>query len=263
MRLLVAVTCSVALLAACSSGSDDVSSGSTTPATATTSTAGPVSTTTTLAVTTSAPSTVATTPATQSTPPETDAATTVAETEPPTTEAPSTSAAASDTSAATESSAPALAGQYAEVAPPSIPDVSAQVTSAATQADGVYYATVTESGDPPPAAGEVVFELVQLFRGDACTQHFAGEEDACINDYDVETDPTATLAVPLTGDVYVTVADALTQKSLEITGTELYSLLHGDDPSAGAPEDYTYVGFGYVLTISGGRVTKLEQWWTP
>jgi hypothetical protein len=226
-----------------------------------------VSTTTTVPVTTATPATpatIATTAAPATTePPTTDAPTTVADTEPATTEAPpETAAATTDGSVPTESSV-ALAGQYTEVPPPSVPDVSASISADNTHPDGVYYATVTEGGDPPPPAGEVVFELVQLFRGDACRQHFGDDEDACVNDYGVETDPTATLSVPLTGDVFVSVADAITQKSLEITGTELYSLLHGDDPSAGAPEDYTYVGFGYFLTISGGKVTRLEQWWTP
>jgi hypothetical protein len=132
-----------------------------------------------------------------------------------------------------------------------------------THPDGVYYATVTEGGDPPPAEGSVVFELVQLFVGPDCTAHFGSDDpDLCVNDYGVETDPTSTIEVPLDKQ-YVSVADAATQKSYKISGKELYGLIHGDDPSAGAPEGYVYSGFGYFLTISGGKVTRLEQWWTP
>ena len=265
MKLLLAITCSVSLLAACSSDSDK-SAPNTTPSTASTSTAAPQSTTTLPAPpTTAAPITVATVAPTAAettaaaTVPETEATeatepeTTMADTEPDTsvaiTEAPSTTASA--------------AGQYTEVAPPAVPSVSAEVRADNTRPDGVYYATVTEGGDPPPATGEIVFELVQLFRGEKCTEHFgADDEDACVNDYGVDTDPTATLAVPLK-DQFISVADAATQKSLQITGAELYSLIHGDEPSAGAPDGYTYVGFGYFLTISGGKVTRLEQWWTP
>lgn len=271
MKLLLAITCSVSLLAACSSDSDN-SAPNTTPSTASTSTAAPQSTTTTAPpitaasitlVTVSPPTTQTTsaatvpeTEATEATEPETTVDTvadTVTDTGPDTsaapTDAPTTSASA--------------AGQYTEVPPPNVPTVSAEVSADNTHPDGVYYATVTEGGDPPPPTGEVVFELVQLFRGEKCTEHFgADDEDACVNDYGVDTDPTATLAVPLK-DQFISVADAATQKSLQITGAELYSLIHGDDPSAGAPEGYTYVGFGYFLTISGGKVTRLEQWWTP
>ena len=263
MKLLLAITCSVALLAACSSNSDN-SAPNTTPSTASTSTAAPQSTTTVAPPITAAPITVATVPPTAA---ETTSAATVPATEateatePETTvdTEPDTSAASTD---APTTSATA-AGQYTEVPPPNVPVVSAEVSADNTHPDGVYYATVTEGGDPPPPTGEVVFELVQLFRGEKCTEHFgADDEDACVNDYGVDTDPTATLAVPLK-DQFISVADAATQKSLQITGAELYSLIHGDDPSAGAPEGYTYVGFGYFLTISGGKVTRLEQWWTP
>ena len=273
MKLLVAFACSAALLAACGTDSDNTSPN-TTPATASTSTASPQSTTTlATAPITAAPITVATVVLTvaettpeATDPPETEATepdttpTTEADTEPDSTAdtEPETSVATTD--APTTSAA---AGQYTEVAPPVVPAVSAQVLADNSHPDGVYYATVTEGGDPPPATGEIVFELVQLFRGDKCTEHFgADDEDACVNDYGVETDPTTTLAVPLK-DQFISVADAATQKSLQITGAELYSLIHGDDPSAGAPEGYTYVGFGYFLTISGGKVTRLEQWWTP
>jgi len=256
MKLLVAITCSLALLAGCGSDDDNNASPGSTSSTA------PSLSTTTESPTSAAPITVATvTP--------TIADTTSAPTEPPeteTTDAAKTSTTGADTVPGTDESSTTgapVAGQYTEVPPPSVPDVSAEVRADNIHPDGVYYATVTEGGDPPPATGEVVFELVQLFRGDKCTAHFgADDEDACVNDYGVDTDPTATIAVPLK-DQYITVADAITQKSLQITGAELYSLIHGDEPSAGAPEGYTYVGFGFFLTISGGKVTRLEQWWTP
>jgi hypothetical protein len=264
MKLLVAITCSVALLAACSSDSDSTAAN-TTPSTASTSTASPQSTTTTAAPpTTAAPVTVATVAVTVETTPAATEPEETEPTEPATTDATEPDTAASTSVAATDApTTSAPAGQYSEVPPPNVPSVSAEVLADNTHPDGVYYATVTEGGDPPPATGEIVFELVQLFRGEKCTEHFgADDEDACVNDYGVDTDPTSTLAVPLK-DQYITVADAATQKSLQITGAELYSLIHGDEPSAGAPDGYTYVGFGYFLTISGGKVTRLEQWWTP
>jgi hypothetical protein len=272
MRPVLAFICSIALLAACGSDSGRSGGASTTPPTATTSTAAPQSTVALPTVpASSAPITVAT----------------VAPTEPATTEPdvtePETSSPTDPTDTAPEDSTSPSGGtvvdgssisdEYVKVSPPTVPTTTAAVHADNSHPDGVYYATVTEDGDPPPADGSVVFEVVQLFVGDDCTEHFgADDEEACVNDYGVETDPTATLEVPLTGadDVgqdsivpYITVTDAATQDSLMISGAELYGLIHGEDPSPGAPEDYLYSGFGFLVTLSGGVVTRLEQWWTP
>ncbi|MCU1368186.1 MAG: hypothetical protein JWL72_3938 [Ilumatobacteraceae bacterium] len=242
------MVCSVALLSAC--GSDKGSSGAaTTPATATTSTAAPQ------------PTTAATEPtvtiATVVSP--TDASTESPATEP-------TPTAGADTTEPTSGSTPssaASADEFKEVAPPKVPTTSAPIAASGTQPDGVYYATVADNGDPLPADGAVVLEFVQLFRGDDCTAHFGtADTDSCVNDYGVVKDPTAAVEVPL-GSQYITVSDAATQKSYQVTGTELYGLLHGDAPAAGAPDGYTYTGFGYVVTVAGGKVTRMEQWWTP
>lgn len=129
--------------------------------------------------------------------------------------------------------------------------------------DGVYYASVGESGDPAPAAGSIVFEIVQLFTGPACIEHFgAADEDACVNDYGVETDPTSYVEVAL-DDQFISVVDAATQQSYQISGAELYDLLLGNMPTAGAPAEYVYSGFGYLTTYKSGQITRLEQWWTP
>jgi hypothetical protein len=144
-----------------------------------------------------------------------------------------------------------------------MPSQTAKVAGDNSLPDGVYYATVGESGDPAPPAGSIEFEIVQLFRGDACTAHFGSDDpDACNDDYGVETNPTIDRPVPV-ADVYITVSDASTQNSYRISGDELASLLQGDPPAAGAPQDYTYSAFGYLLTVKGGAVTRLEQWWTP
>lgn len=247
-RRRAVLACTVVLLASCGSDGSSKGGADTTPVTATTSTAAPQSTT--LAT---APTTPSTEPAATATP-TTAAATPITE---PTT---ATTAAEADTTVA--DTTPAVA-EYQAVPPPTVPSPSATVRADNTHPDGVYYATVTEGGDPPPAAGAVVFELVQLFVGPDCTAHFgAADPDLCLNDYGVETEPTSTLEVPLASQ-YVSVADATTQQSYQVSGPELDGLIHGDDPSVGAPEGYAYVGFGYFLTITGGKVTRLEQWWTP
>jgi hypothetical protein len=283
MNRNVVISCAAALtvtLAACGS-SKNVDTAPTLPQTSTTNTAAPVVTSTLLTLpptvpVTTAPATIATVPATvaiatvpsqtqppSTRPPTTTAAPTTAE---PTTEAPTTAAATTEaptTSAPTTAptTTEAAGSSYTEVSPPNAPSVTAAVDAGGRHPDGVYYATVTEGGDT--SAGTVSFELVQLFRGDKCTEHFGPDnEDACLNDFGVETNPTAMITVDLDGP-YISVVDAETQKSYKIDGAELYALIHGDDPSNGAPDGYTYVGFGYFLTISGGQVTRLEQWWTP
>ena len=59
------------------------------------------------------------------------------------------------------------------------------------------------------------------------------------------------------------VVDAATQQSYRVSGPELYRLISGEQPAAGAPDGYFYSGFGYLVTFSGGKITRLEQWWTP
>lgn len=235
-------------LAIASCGSDSPSSGTdaSTVTTATTTTAAPEST---IAATTT--SAAATTTAAETTVPETDPTTPESEpaTSAPTTEAPTTTAASS--------------GEYEQVPSPSVPAETAPVDASDNHPDGVYYASVSEGGDPPPAAGNVVFELVQLFTGQACIDHFGDEdEDACVGDYGVETDPTSAVEIDL-DSVFISVVDAASKQSYRISGSELNELLLGGDPAAGAPADYLYSGFGYLVTYQGGAITRVEQWWTP
>ncbi len=146
---------------------------------------------------------------------------------------------------------------------PVVPAATAPVSVTKMQADGLYYGSVTESGAPVAGGTSVGFELVQLFTGAACIGHFGvTDEDACVNDYGVETNPTATVEVSLGGQ-FISVVDAATQQSYRVSGAELYELLIGGVPSAGAPIDYVYSGFGYLITVEAGAITRLEQWWTP
>lgn len=250
-RGAAALLCSVALLTACGSNKSSTGAASTTPATATTSTAAPVPT---AAPAVTAATVVATTSSagTESTIAHTASTTAVHTTD------------ATVTSGSTGSTSATSGDGFKEVAPPTVPTTSAAIKSPGTQPDGVYYATVADNGQPLPADGAVVLQFVQLFRGDDCTAHFgAAATDSCVNDYGVVNDPTAAVEVPLDSQ-YITVSDAATQKSYRISGTELYGLLHGDDPAAGkAPAGYAYTGFGYIVTVSGGKVTRMEQWWTP
>jgi hypothetical protein len=253
-KSMAALSCSVlVVLASC--GSDSSTSGTDAPSlpTATTSTAAPVPTSSdpvaTIAAASTVPTTDATTPPTESTEPE--------PTDPPTTES------APGTAPSTDSTGDAGTSEYQPVASPTLPAATQPVTAGNVHPDGIYYASISEGGDPPPADGSVVFEVVQLFTGQECVDHFGDDdEDACVNDYGVETDPTSYVEVPLDG-LFISVVDAATQQSYRISGDELGELLVGGDPSPGAPADYVYSGFGYLLTYQGGEVTRVEQWWTP
>lgn len=154
--------------------------------------------------------------------------------------------------------------EYVPVESPTPPSASERVTeSGGTIPDGMYYASVSEEVDPEVPVGSVVFEIVQVFTGPACIEHFGEEdEDACVNDFGVETDPTLSVLVPLDGQ-FISVVDAATQQSYRISGNELHDVLLGAIPSAGAPADYLYSGFGYLVTFEAGKITRLEQWWTP
>ena len=152
---------------------------------------------------------------------------------------------------------------YGPAAGPNPPGSTHVVPGDNSHPDGVYFGTIGVGGDPPPPAGSVVFELVQLFTGADCLAHFgATDEQACANDYGVESTPTAFVVVPLT-DQYISVVDSATQKSFQVTGDELYRLVQNQPPAAAAPAGYVYSGFSYIVTYKGGKVTRLEQWWTP
>jgi len=244
----VVAAAAVVLLGACSSGGGAAPQIST-PATATTSTAAPVQTVTSALVTSTA------------VPPPTSTSHVV----PSTSISATTSTAPTIPGAATTTTAaePVGGDEYVSATPPVAPPHTHVVPADNTHPDGVYYGTVSEGGDPPAADGSVVFELVQLFTGADCTAHFGAEdEDACLNDYGVETDPTSSIEVAL-GEQYITVVDSATQLSYQVTGHELYRLIQGEQPAEGAPEGYFYSGFGFFVTFKDGKVIRLEQWWTP
>ncbi len=162
----------------------------------------------------------------------------------------------------------ALGSEYRPVASPDVPASTQAVPVDGTYPDGIYYASVSEDGDPATDVGAVVFEVVQLLSGPACLAHFGVEdEDACVNDYGIETEPTINVEIQLDGPdtqvEFISVVDAATQQSYQISGSELYELLLGALPSLGAPVDYLYSGFGFLVTYEGGEITRLEQWWTP
>ena len=61
----------------------------------------------------------------------------------------------------------------------------------------------------------------------------------------------------------ITVADPSTQQSYEISGDMLFELVADPTVAVGAPADYIYAPFAYLLQVQGGQIVAAEQVWTP
>lgn len=160
----------------------------------------------------------------------------------------------------------ACAGDDAEVlrpydkAPvPGVPDRTqpiepAWVDSQIGLADGQYWAENAVAD-----AGRIVFTVVQVFFGPTCEAELGAEN--CMNDYGVLTEPTGDLPADPAALRIVSVA-AEDQRNFSVPGTELMRLVSGEAPT-GAPTDYEYTPFPFLLTVSGGSVVEARQIWVP
>jgi hypothetical protein len=199
--------------------------------------------------------TTATTTVPQPTSTAAPASTTATTVAPVTTAAPA-STTAPPTTAATTTTAPA-ADLYGPADPPDVPTKTLPVSIDNVLPDGVYYGTA-QLGEAPG----VVMELLQLLTGDECEAWAAANGEECNNDYAVVTDPQGYR--PLNDDAVVTVAASSSPgTSYAIDAAELQSLLQGNAPAAGAPADYEWVPFAFIVTIDDDEVVRIEQWWTP
>lgn len=267
-RVLVGFLVAALAVGSCSSDTADVPVTAATIATApTTSTrtapgitppAGvPTSAVTTTAVATSAAPAGAVTTTTVTTSAVTTAASTtraVNNTDPATTAAPTTAV-------------PAAPADYAPVAGPSVGGetnaidpswLGADGVTLTTVADGTYWATLAGEGDTPQPF--VNFKLTQAFFGAACTAKFG--DASCDNDLATLETPTGAFPLYL-ATARLTVADAVTQRSFQVTNDELFGLVGGKPPGAAAPAGFTYVPFAFLLTVQGGQIVAAEQVWTP
>lgn len=127
-------------------------------------------------------------------------------------------------------------------------------------ASGVYWATVIGVGTG--AEPFVEFDLSQAFFGAACVQQFGGDVDACVNGYGVLPELHGALPALQSQLNFVTVVGG-DQRNFAVTAGELIALVGGDPPAAEAPDDYQYVAFPFIVTVSGGDITSARQIWTP
>lgn len=233
MRVPVAVAL-LALGAAGCSGTDgssgpDVAGPSPATEAATTVVATVVSTTTT--TTTTAPTTVA--PATA----------------PPTVAAPLTTA------------GPATGPYLAATAPP-FPTRSTPPPADGLP-DGSYYAVVRGAAADAPVP-RVAATIYQLLTGPEAIAAAQADGHGLDSDLYVPEQPAANRDIELRPDLFISVARPdRPEVSYAISAAELARLVNGAAPSAGAPDGYHYVPFPYLITVSGGVPTRLEQLWAP
>lgn len=130
-----------------------------------------------------------------------------------------------------------------------------------TVEDGSYWGTVVGQGIGDVGEQYLMFRLTQAFFGDACTAEFG--DDSCDNDIGTLETPSGTMPLHV-GAVRTTVSDPSTQQSYQVGSDVLFALVANPTaPPAGAPADYLYAPFAYLVQVSGGQIVSAEQVWTP
>ena len=148
---------------------------------------------------------------------------------------------------------------YDEVAPPTAPGGHTDpFASSGVLADGVYWVQYNGGEKFTPD-----ITVMQAFFGDECESAASAAGEECLNGIFVLSDPSRDIAdLPFADDVYLTVADGSTQLSYWITPDELVTI-RGSSPSDGAPDDFSFTPFAFLMTVEDGTITKFEQLWTP
>jgi len=189
---------------------------------------------------------VTTTVASTAAPTSTEASTTVAPTTAPDTE-PTTTVAERPYSL------------WDEVAPPTLPaGHTTPFVDNGTLTDGMYWVELNAS---TVAAPDVTVE--QAFFGSECESVAVQMGDECLSDVYVLSPPNRIIDdLPFAPDATITVAHPNTRASYGVTPDELVQLQIAQ-PSAGAPGDFLFVPFGWLMTVVDGVITRFEQVWTP
>jgi hypothetical protein len=150
---------------------------------------------------------------------------------------------------------PGTVSLYDRAPVPAVPD---RTTAVATPlVDGEYWAELVSVD---AEAGTLTFDLMQALFADACVEVLGA--DGCPNDYGVVDDPHVEVASPALALTSASVV-AESQQNYAVTADELTVLMLGGVPSAGAPDDYAYVPFPYLVTVANGEVVRARQIWVP
>lgn len=147
---------------------------------------------------------------------------------------------------------------YKQVSPPMPPkDHTTEVPADGDLPNGVYWAQYSGGEKFTPTVA-----LREAFFGDACVTEATKDGATCEDDIYIPDTPDREIDLTLASNVKLTVSDATTQKSYQITPDELVRI-RASSPSAGAPDNFSFTPFAFLATVSGAKVTKFEQVWTP
>jgi hypothetical protein len=129
--------------------------------------------------------------------------------------------------------------------------------------DGSYYAVVhgAAADAPTPRVATTIYQLLTGPEAIAAAQAAGHGLDS---DIFVPERPAADRDIELRPDLFISVARPdRPDVSYAISAAELARLVNGGAPSVGAPDGYRYVPFPYLITVTGGVPTRLEQLWAP
>jgi len=154
------------------------------------------------------------------------------------------------------------AGPYQPTAAPTFPTRSTPPPAEGLP-DGSYYAVVhgAAADAPTPRVATTIYQLLTGTEAIAAAQAAGHGLDS---DVFVPEQPAADRDIELRPDLFISVARPdRPDVSYAVSAGELVRLVNGGAPSAGAPDGYRYVPFPYLITVTGGVPTRLEQLWAP
>lgn len=145
---------------------------------------------------------------------------------------------------------------YDKAPVPAVPDRTLPLPAAdAPLPSGQYWATAT--GVDGPA---VKFTLTQAFFGQACV--VALGQDECDGDMGTQDTPSRDILVAPVGVSPLSVVNQ-NRENFAVPGDEFVRLVAGEAPSADAPEGFAYQPYPFLVTVSAGNVTGIQQIWMP
>jgi len=148
---------------------------------------------------------------------------------------------------------------WEEVAPPDFPSGHTDpFVSSGVLADGTYWVNYNGGEKLTPS-----ITVVEAYTGAECESKAAAAGEECLNGVYIPESPTRDIEdLPFHENVYLTVSDSATQKSYWITPDELVTI-RASSPSDGAPDDFSFTPFAFLMKVKDGVIEYFEQVWTP
>lgn len=141
---------------------------------------------------------------------------------------------------------------YDRVGVPAVPDRTRPVVDGSIP-DGDYWATAIIAAD-----GGLTARIAQALFDPTCTEELGADE--CSAGFAVIDTPAVELTIDPADLVTVSVV-ASDRRNFSIDGAELLALVSGSTPTSGAPDDYAYVAYPFLLAVRDGRAVEARQIW--